>query len=242
MNQRIRLDVIGLSYSPMKSGAFALLLGVRGNKRLRIPVVIGAPEAQSIALYIESIHAPRPMTHDLFSTFAHAFGIELKEVFIYKFEDGIYSSELTFTNGETTVQLDSRTSDAVAIAMRTDAPIYTTREIVDECGIIITEEPFDDDSEETDQEHNEQDDASSFDGDELADSNFNDISIPDLVKEYSADPILDADLDEDLENELTDSELQRRMEHLTAIEDYEHAARTAEILRRRQENNSDDES
>lgn len=74
------------------------------------------------------------MTHDLFMSFAHAFGVKLTEVFIYKFEDGIFSSELTFSDGERQVVLDSRTSDAIAIAMRTKAPIYTTRAILDETG------------------------------------------------------------------------------------------------------------
>ena len=82
------------------------------------------------------------MTHDLFVSFAHAFGVKLTEVFIYKFEDGIFSSELTFSDGERTVSIDSRTSDAIAIAMRTGAPIYTTRTILDETGfeMEITEE------------------------------------------------------------------------------------------------------
>jgi len=100
-------------------------------------VVIGAPEAQSIALRIENITPPRPMTHDLFVSFAHAFGVKLKDVFIYKFEDGIFSSELTFSDGDRTVTIDSRTSDAIAIAMRTGTPIYTTREIINETGFLM---------------------------------------------------------------------------------------------------------
>ena len=115
----------------------------------RIPVVIGAAEAQSIALRMESITPPRPMTHDLFVSFAHAFGVKLKEVFIYKFEDGIFSSELTFSNGERSVVIDSRTSDAIAIAMRTSAPIYTTQEILDETGFVM--EMQDPDSQSSDQ-------------------------------------------------------------------------------------------
>lgn len=75
--------------------------------------------------------------HDLFVSFAHAFGVKLKEVFIYKFEDGIFSSELTFTDGDRTVVIDSRTSDAIAIAMRTGAPIFTTRDILDETGFLL---------------------------------------------------------------------------------------------------------
>ena len=123
---RVRLKVMGLSYSQIQTGAYALILAQVGGP-IRIPVVIGAAEAQSIALKMESITPPRPMTHDLFVSFAHAFGVKLTEVFIYKFEDGIFSSELTFSDGERTISIDSRTSDAIAIAMRTGAPIYTTK-------------------------------------------------------------------------------------------------------------------
>lgn len=91
------------------------------------------------------------MTHDLFVSFAHAFGVKLREVFIYRFEDGIFSSELTFTDGDRTVTIDSRTSDAIAIAMRTSAPIYTTRAILDETGFEV-EETTDDPSDRDDRE------------------------------------------------------------------------------------------
>ena len=147
-SQRIKLKVMGISYSQIQNGAYALILA-QVDGPYRIPVVIGAPEAQSIALRMESITPPRPMTHDLFVSFAHAFGVKLREVFIYKFEDGIFSSELTLTDGERQVVIDSRTSDAIAIAMRTSAPIYTTREILDETGFIMemqTEEGEDADS------------------------------------------------------------------------------------------------
>lgn len=142
---RVRLKVMGLSYSQIQTGAYALILAQVGGP-IRIPVVIGAAEAQSIALKMESITPPRPMTHDLFVSFAHAFGVKLTEVFIYKFEDGIFSSELTFSDGERTISIDSRTSDAIAIAMRTGAPIYTTQAILSETGfeMEITEEAPDD--------------------------------------------------------------------------------------------------
>lgn len=139
MEDRIKLTVMGISYSELRQGAYALILA-QENGPVRIPVVIGPAEAQSIAIRMEKITPPRPMTHDLFMSFAHAFGIKLKEVFIYKFEDGIFSSELTFSDGERTVVLDSRTSDAIAIAMRTKAPIYTTRHILEETGFVIADE------------------------------------------------------------------------------------------------------
>lgn len=138
MSERIRLKVLGLSYSQIRTGAYALILAEADGPG-RIPVVIGPSEAQSIAIRMESITPPRPMTHDLFVSFAHAFGVTLREVFIYRFEDGIFSSELTFTDGERTVTVDSRTSDAIAIAMRTAAPIYTTRAILEETGFEVEE-------------------------------------------------------------------------------------------------------
>ena len=118
-HEKIRLRVLGISYSQIQSGAYALILA-QVDGPYRIPVVIGASEAQSIAIRMENIIPPRPMTHDLFVSFAHAFGVKLKEVMIYKFEDGIFSSELTFTDGERQVVIDSRTSDAIGIAMRTN--------------------------------------------------------------------------------------------------------------------------
>lgn len=140
MDDRIRLKVLGLSYNQLQSGAFALLLA-EADGPYRIPIVIGAAEAQSIAIRMEGITPPRPLTHDLFVSFAQAFGVRLKEVFIYKFEDGIFSSELTFTDGERQIVLDARTSDAVSIAMRTGAPILTTRAIVEETGFVFDETP-----------------------------------------------------------------------------------------------------
>lgn len=141
MDKRITLQVLGLSYSQLQSGAYALILAETDGPR-RIPVVIGAPEAQSIAIVLEGIRTPRPLTHDLFVSFAHAFGVKLKEVYIYKFEDGIFSSELTFTDGERSVVIDARTSDAIALALRTGTPIYTTPEIVEATGFIIEDSEF----------------------------------------------------------------------------------------------------
>ena len=136
-SERIRLRVLGISYSQIQAGAYALILA-QTDGPYRIPVVVGAAEAQSIAIKMEGIIPPRPMTHDLFSSLAQAYGIELKDVFIHKFEDGIFSSELTFENrnGQEVV-LDARTSDAIAIAMRTHTPIFTTPEILEETGFIM---------------------------------------------------------------------------------------------------------
>lgn len=139
-DDKIKLRLMGLSYSQLQSGAYALILA-QVDGPVRIPVVIGASEAQSIAIKLEGITPPRPLTHDLFASFVQAFGIKLKELFIYKFEDGIFSSELTFSDGTRTVQLDSRTSDAIAIALRTGTPIYTTRSILEETGFVLENDP-----------------------------------------------------------------------------------------------------
>ena len=147
---RVRLRVLGISYSQIQAGAYALILA-QTDGPYRIPVVVGSAEAQSIAIKMEGIIPPRPMTHDLFTSLTMAFGIELKDVFIHKFEDGIFSSELTFENaaGEEVV-LDARTSDAIAIAMRTHAPIYTTPQILEETGFIL--EIQDENSSESDED------------------------------------------------------------------------------------------
>lgn len=134
---RVRLRVLGISYSQIQSGAYALILA-QADGPYRIPVVVGAAEAQSIAIKMEGIVPPRPMTHDLFASLAQAYGVVLRDVFIHKFEDGIFSSELTFVDGQgREVVLDARTSDAIAIAMRTKAPIFTTREILAETGFLM---------------------------------------------------------------------------------------------------------
>lgn len=156
---RIKLKVLGISYSQIQTGAYALILA-QVDGPYRIPIVIGSSEAQSIAIRLEGIIPPRPMTHDLFVSFAHAFGVKMQEVFIYKFEDGVFSSEITFTDGERTIVLDSRTSDAIAIALRTKAPIYTTQQILDETGFII-EEATTDDAEEAVTDDNETEETTS---------------------------------------------------------------------------------
>lgn len=130
---------MGISYTPLQSGAYALILAQEDGP-YRIPMVIGASEAQSIAVNIERIVTPRPITHDLFCTLSHAFNIELVEVFIYKFDMGIFYSELLFTDGEREVRIEARASDAIAIALRTSSPIYTTEEVMHLTGTILTVE------------------------------------------------------------------------------------------------------
>lgn len=134
--ERVELNVMGITYSQVQQGAYALVLA-EVNGPYRIPIVVGLSEAQAIAVRLENVIPPRPMPHDLFVSLAHAFGIQLDEVFIYKFEDGIFMSELHFSSDTRQISLDSRTSDAIALALRTNAPIYTTREILEKTGFVI---------------------------------------------------------------------------------------------------------
>ncbi len=133
--ERVKLNVFGITYNQVQAGAYALVLSEEGGK-YRIPVVVGVAEAQSIAIKLENMIPPRPLSHDLIVSMSHAFGIALDEVFIYKFENGVFLSELRFSNEDRHVNIDSRTSDAIALALRTGAPIYTTREILEQTGFI----------------------------------------------------------------------------------------------------------
>ena len=139
-SKRVAMRVMGLSYSQIQTGAYALILS-EINGPVKLPIIIGAPEAQSVALKMEGVIPPRPLTHDLFVSFAHGFGVTLKEVFINRFEDGLFSSELTFSDGEREIVLEARTSDAIAIAMRTKSPIFTTRKILEETGFVMENDP-----------------------------------------------------------------------------------------------------
>ena len=140
MNEdKVRLKVLGITYSQVQQGAYALVLEQVGGP-YRIPVVVGVSEAQSIAVRLENIVPPRPMPHDIMVSMSHGFGISLDEVFIYKFDDGVFLSELRFSNDDRSVAIDSRTSDAIALSLRTGAPIYTTREILEQTGFIIPDE------------------------------------------------------------------------------------------------------
>ena len=133
---KIKLNVLGLSVSQTQTGAYALVLAEEDGDR-RIPIIIGPVEAQSIAIQLEGLHPPRPLTHDLFKNMAQAFQIELIEVIIYKLEEGIFFSELICEQNGTHIAIDSRTSDAVALALRFKCPIYTSEEILSKAGIVI---------------------------------------------------------------------------------------------------------
>lgn len=133
---KIKLNILGLSVSQSQSGAYALVLAEENGDR-RIPIIIGPIEAQSIAIQLEGLKPPRPLTHDLFKNLATAFEIRVTEVVIYKLEEGIFYSELICMRDNKQIIIDSRTSDAVALSLRFDCPIYTTDEILQRAGIVI---------------------------------------------------------------------------------------------------------
>lgn len=136
--KKIKLEILGISYSQSQSGAYALIFGEEGKKR-RLPIIIGSFEAQAIAIELEKMKPSRPLTHDLFKNFATTFNISIKEVIIYKFSEGIFFAKLICFDGIKEVEIDSRTSDAVAIAVRFKCPIYTYESILKAAGIVMQE-------------------------------------------------------------------------------------------------------
>lgn len=135
---KIGLEIIGLSYSQTQSGAYALVLGEKeGNRRL--PIIIGGFEAQAIAIELENMTPSRPLTHDLFKTFASTFDIKVKEVIIYNLVEGIFFAKLICNQGGKEVEIDARTSDSIALAVRFNCPVYTFEFILSSAGIILDE-------------------------------------------------------------------------------------------------------
>jgi bifunctional DNase/RNase len=139
--KKVKLDIVGLSYSQTQSGAYALVLG-EVNGRRRLPIIIGAFEAQAIAIEIEKMTPSRPLTHDLFKTFAQIYNIEIQEILIYNLVEGVFYAKLICTDGQTTHEIDARTSDAIALAVRFNAAIYTYEFILSSAGIVIEGNDF----------------------------------------------------------------------------------------------------
>lgn len=137
--EKIRLEIIGMSYSQSQTGAYALILGEKNGKR-RLPIIIGGFEAQAIAIELEKIKTPRPLTHDLFKAFADAFKIEVKEIVINRFHEGVFYAQLVCFDGKNIEEVDSRTSDAIALALRFSCPIYTYEEIMKAASIMVEED------------------------------------------------------------------------------------------------------
>ncbi len=136
---RIKLSILGISFSQVQAGAYALIFAEENGIR-RLPIVIGTPEAQSIAIVMEGIKPPRPLSHDLICSIWRELDIRLREVVIYKFEDGAFFSELLLEQNDKEYRIDSRTSDAVALAIRTHSPIFTTKEIMENMAVVFDEQ------------------------------------------------------------------------------------------------------
>jgi uncharacterized protein len=134
--KRVKLKVTGISYSQTQSGAYALILNEENGDR-RIPIIIGGFEAQAIVIKLENLDPPRPLTHDLFKRFADEFNISITEVMIYKLEEGVFFSKLVCNSRDKEYSIDSRTSDAVALALRFGCPIFIAEDILDKAGITI---------------------------------------------------------------------------------------------------------
>jgi bifunctional DNase/RNase len=136
--KKIQLEILGLSSSQSQSGSFALVLGEKDGNR-RLPIIIGMFEAQSIAIQIEKINPNRPLTHDLFKSFAEQLNVTVQEVMISDLKEGVFYSKIVCNDGDKQFDLDARPSDAIAIGLRFNVPIYTVETVLSEAGIILSD-------------------------------------------------------------------------------------------------------
>ena len=211
----VRLTIQGISYSQTQTGAYALVLKEQKGER-KLPIVIGAFEAQSIAIAMESeIKPPRPLTHDLFKNFATRFDITVKQVIIHKLVDGVFYSSLICERDGIEEMIDARTSDAVALALRFEAPIFTYKEILDQAGIL---------TEYTDTDFVEE-------GNNEEDENL------DLELEEIFGPMILEDEKEVTFADLTLEELEEELNQAVADEDYEKAAKIRDEITKKKTNN-----
>lgn len=149
--EKLKLEIVGLSYSQTQTGAYALVLGETDGRR-RLPIIIGGFEAQAIAIELEKMKPSRPLTHDLFKTFADTYDITVKEVIIYNLVEGIFFAKLICDKNGEDAEIDTRTSDAIALAVRFGCPIYTYEFILSTAGIILEEGIENDDPDDLKQE------------------------------------------------------------------------------------------
>lgn len=136
--ERYKLELVGITYNQIESGVYAVILKEVGGQR-RIPIIIGYPEAQAIECKLQDVVTPRPLTHDMMINFMQEFGIRLQEIEIRRLPSGVFAADLIFTDGTTIHTVDSRSSDAIALAIRADAPIYTSAEVLEEAGFCPEE-------------------------------------------------------------------------------------------------------
>jgi bifunctional DNase/RNase len=178
--KKIPLEILGLSSSQSQTGSFALVLGEKeGNRRL--PIIIGMFEAQSIAIQIEKISPNRPLTHDLFKSFAQHLNVTIIEVLISDLKEGVFYSKIVCNDGEREFDLDARPSDAIAIGLRFGVPIYTVESVLSEAGIILSDLEEEED-EETDEIETSVGSSSSSSRPESGKSNLRDVSVDELNK------------------------------------------------------------
>ena len=160
--KKVKLEISGITYSQTQSGSYVLTLAEVAGKR-KLPIVIGGFEAQAIAVELEKMIPNRPLTHDLFKSFCEAYAVNVEEVIIYKFEEGVFYAKIICRNEDFVTEIDSRTSDAIAIGVRFSCPIYSVDKVLDEVGstkdLEDLEEDFDLDTElddlEMDEDNNE---------------------------------------------------------------------------------------
>jgi len=210
-----QLKIKGISYSQSRTGAFALVLTEVGGKRT-LPVVIGQSEAHAIAVVLENIESTRPQTHDLFVSFASLYHVKLKQVIIHKLVDGVFFSSLILENDKVEEIIDSRTSDAIALAVRFDAPIFTYENILDKAGIDMQGDAF---LEEQEEEYEEE---------------FEDETQDFLEEVFSELEKLTSSLES-----LSKEELQKQLEEAIEDEDYELAATLRDELEKRSSTSSE---
>ena len=163
---KVKLEIVGLSYSQTQSGAYALVLAENGGKR-RLPIIIGGFEAQAIAIELEKMTPTRPLTHDLFKSFALSFEIHVKEIIIYNLVEGIFYSKLICEKDGQITEIDARTSDAIAIGVRFNCPIYTFENILSSAGILLDENSTDNEFAISDEEEEETETAKELSVEEL---------------------------------------------------------------------------
>jgi uncharacterized protein len=182
---KIQLKILGIQQGNVTSSYTLILEEVNGDRKL--PIIIGVLEAQSIAIELEKIEPVRPLTHDLFKSFATAFNFRIKEVLIYKLFEGIFYSYLVITDGKVTKEIDSRTSDAIALSLRFNCPIYTYNEIIEEAGISLqTREIKDIEEDEENEEVEEEQIVSDPEITPYSDEDLSHLSITKLKKMLSS--------------------------------------------------------
>lgn len=137
--KKIKLEIAGLTHSQTQNRAYALVLAESGGKR-RLPIIIGGFEAQAIAIELEKMVPSRPQTHDLFKSFATSFNVQVKEIFIYNLVEGIFFSKIICEQDGEFYEIDARTSDAIAIGLRFNSPVYTVESILESAGILLDED------------------------------------------------------------------------------------------------------